>query len=67
MRSPNSFLEVLSPEVEDVLTWFRGSAESRTVPIDMEKFAGGFLLQLLNDGALIPVLKMQPATLLRLV
>src|SRR5438128_2465696 len=67
MKSRNSFLEVLSPEVEDVLTWFRESAESRPVPINTEKFAGGFLFQLLNDGALVPILKMQPAKLLELV
>jgi len=67
MKSPNSFLEQLSPEVEDVLTWFRGYAESRPVPVNMEKFAGGFLFQLLNDGALVPILKMQPAKLLGLV
>jgi len=33
----------------------------------MDKFAGGFLFQLLNDGALVPILKMQPAKLLGLV
>jgi hypothetical protein len=67
MTSHNSFLEVLSPEVEDLLTWFRGSADSEPAPVNTEKFAGGFLFQVLNDGALVPIIKMQPAKLLGMV
>jgi len=58
---------VLSPEIEDVLNWFRKSGESQPIPKPTEEFAGGFLFQLLSDGALVPVLKMQPAKLLGLV
>jgi hypothetical protein len=36
---------MLSPEVENVLTWFRRSADSEAAQVNTEKFAGGFLFQ----------------------
>lgn len=63
------FLEIVPPEVGDVLDWYAAEHARQTPPAaELSEFAGKFLVAMLDDGAVFPVSSaVSPAQTLALV
>jgi tetratricopeptide (TPR) repeat protein len=54
-KRKNRFMKALSPDIEQIINWYREPDKSTSVPKNMNEFAERFLYAICYDGAYFPI------------